>query len=131
MNDSRTRRALRASAWATFAFALFQLWALPAPLYRDAESGAWVVSSGTLVQVAVSVAATVLLRRGSRVAGALVGLYGAWRVGWALVALISVLTGTWGRFGSPAWVLGRVIVVPFAVFWIRGGLAVLRAWRTD
>lgn len=125
----RTARALRASARATFAFALFELWALPAPLHRNAGNGAWVVESATILQVAITVALAVFLRRGSRAAGALTGLYGAWRMGWALVAVVSVPAGTWQRFGEPTWVIGQLIVLPFAVFWVRGGLAVLREWR--
>lgn len=128
MPPRSTLPALRASAWATFSFALFQLWALPMPLHRDGAGG-WVVEYGTILNVAVTVAVAVLLRRGSRVAGALAGLYGAWRMGWALVAVASVLTGTWARFGEPSWVISRVVVVPFAAIWLWGGFAVARDWR--
>jgi hypothetical protein len=124
---TKTRRALRASAWATIAFALLSAWALPMPLRRG-EGGAWVIEAATVLQLAVVIAAAVLLWRGNRVAGALVGLYGAWRIGGVLAALVAIPTGR--APGGPAWLLSQLVIVPFAVFWIRGGLAVLREWRT-
>ncbi len=120
-------RALRASAWATVVFAACSVWALPMPLHRG--GGGWVVEYATLLQFAVVIPAAVLLWRGSRAAGALVGLYGAWWLGLLLTALVSIPTGTWDAFGGPAWVLAQVVVAPFAVFWLRGGLAVLHERR--
>jgi hypothetical protein len=122
-------RALRASAYAAFAYALLQIWALPAPLHRDA--GRWVWEPATLLQVALTLAVAVLTWRGSEVAAGVAAAYGAWRLGLLAVAVVWVLNGKAGAMDSgPAFVLSQVVVLPFAVFWVRGGLAVLRAVRT-
>jgi len=125
----RTARALRVSAWATFGFALLQAWFLPMPLHRGSGSG-WVFEFATVLRIATSVVAAVFLWRRSRIAGALAGLYGAWYVALLGLAVVWILDGTAGGMeNGPAWILHKAVLFPFAVLWLRGGLAVLREWR--
>mgnify|MGYP006143602343 CR=1 FL=1 len=119
-------RALRASAYAAFAYASLQIWFLPAPLHRD--GGRWVWEPATLLQVALTLAVAVLTWRGSEIAAGVAAAYGAWRLGLLAVAVVWVLNGKAAAMDSgPVFVFSQVIVLPFAVFWVRGGRAVLRA----
>ncbi|WP_420125172.1 hypothetical protein [Longimicrobium sp.] len=121
-------RAVRASAYATFAFAVLQMWFLPALVHR--EAGRWVWEPGTLLHVSLSLAMAVLIWRGSEIATAIVAAYGAWRLGLFLLAVVQVLNGTVAaRANGPAFVVSQAVSLPFAIFWLWGGLAVLRARR--
>lgn len=124
--STKTDRALRAAAWATLAAAAYSTWMLPVPLHRG-EDGGWVVEYGILLNLVLLVTAAVLLWRGNRVAGALVGLHGLWRLGEMLVAIASIPTGS--APSGPAWLFAVLMALPVVVFWIRGGVAVVREWR--
>jgi hypothetical protein len=91
----------------------------------------WAVEWVTIAQVGLSLLLAVLALRGVALAGAVLGVYGVYRIALFALAIVRVLDGTaasipWG----PAWVLVAVVLVPFAVFWIRGGLAELALLRT-
>lgn len=119
-------RALRASVYATFAYAVLQMWFLPALVHRDA--GGWTWEPSTLLQVGLSLVVAVLIWRGSRIAAGVAAAYGAWRLGLLATAVVWVLNGKAAAMDSgPAFVVAQVVVLPFAVFWVRGGLAVFRA----
>lgn len=124
----RAHRALRHSAYAAFAFAVLQLWFLPAPFHRDA--GRWVWEPGTLLHVALTLTVAVLIWRGSRIAAGIAAAYGAWRLGLFVLAVVQVLDGTAAARGNgPAFVVSQAVSLPFAILWLRGGLAVLRERR--
>jgi hypothetical protein len=125
----RDARRIRAAGIAALAFAVFQLWALPAPLwYAD---GRWVWSAETIVSVGLTLAVGVAALRGSRAAAVILGGYGGYRLGWFVLGIVQVLDGTAARDAQgPAFVLGAAMGVPFAIFWVRGGLAAWRAIRT-
>jgi hypothetical protein len=124
----RVARAVRASAYAAFAYALLQVWFLPAAVHRDA--GRWVWEPVTLLQIGLTLAVAVLTWRGSEIAAGIAAAYGAWRVGLVALAVVQVLDGTAAaRENGPAVVIAQLVVLPFAIFWLRGGLAVLRARR--
>jgi hypothetical protein len=126
---ARTARALRASAWATFAYALFQGMVLPMPLYRD-SGGEWVFEHTTVLSVAATVAMGVFLWRRNLIAGVLAGLYGVWRVWLVIIAVVWVLNGTAVRVErGVTWVLGQAVVLPLTIVWLRGGWVMLREWR--
>jgi hypothetical protein len=58
------------------------------------------------------------------------GISHPWRLGLLATAVGWVLNGKAAAVESgPAFVFAQVVVLPFAVFWVRGGLAVLRAVR--
>ena len=93
-------------------------------------AGGWTWEPGTLLQVALSLAVGVLIWRGSGIAAGVAAGYGAWRLALAALAVVSVLDGRAVRMeNGPAWVLAQLVGLPFAVFWVRGGLAVLRERR--
>jgi len=117
----RQERRIRASAYATFAYAAFQLWIL------GRDGGEWTWSLSSVPYVAVSLAAAVAMWRGSLAAAWLAGSVGAWYVWNALYMLVAVLTGKAEEMGSgPALVVSYAIIGVFAVFWLRGGIAALR-----
>jgi hypothetical protein len=125
----RIPRAIRASAYAAYAYAVLQIWVLPMPLHRDAAGWTW--EPRTLLDVGLTLAVGVLTWRGSRIAAGLAAAYGAWRLALLALALVWVLNGRAHAMGyGPAFVLSQFVALPFAVFWVRGGLAVLREWRT-
>lgn len=107
----RTDHALRASAVAAFAYAALQL--------------VW----GMRLDAAISVIAGMLLWQRNRTAGALVGLYGAWRLVWVAIFVYFAFSGTSRRFAGPGVLPGQFLRVPFAIVWVIGGLAVLRESR--
>lgn len=112
-------RALRGSAYASFAYAALQMWFLPA------------FEPASLLRVGLSLAVAVLIWRGSRMAAGVAAAYGAWRLALLIVALVRVLNGTAVEMvNGPAFVVAQVVALPFAIFWVRGGMAVLRERRT-
>jgi hypothetical protein len=126
----RAHRALRRSAYAAFAYAVLQMWFLPAIVHRD-RAGGWTWEPGTLLQVGLSVAVGALVWRGNGIAAGIAAAYGAWRLALAALAVVWVLNGRAVMMEhGPAWVLSQLVVLPFAIFWLWGGLAVLRRWRT-
>jgi methyl coenzyme M reductase alpha subunit len=124
----RAPRALRQSAYAAFAYAVLQMWFLPALIHRDADGWTW--EPWTLLQVGLTLIVAVLIWRGSEVAAGIAAAYGVWRLGLAVLAVVSVLNGRAVLVeNGPAWVLSQLVVLPFAIFWLRGGLAVVRERR--
>jgi hypothetical protein len=121
--------ALRASAYAAFAYAGLQLCFLPAVLYR--EAGRWVWEPATVLQVGLTLIVAVLVWRGSMIAAGVAAAYGAWRLGLLALAVVRVLDGTAVAMDNgPAVVLAQGVALPFAVFWVRGGLVLLRSRRS-
>jgi hypothetical protein len=123
------RRHIRIAGYVTFAFAAFQLVALPMVIHRD-TGGFWVVEWISIASVAVSFVVAVALVRGSALAAALVAADGAYRVALFVLAIVRVLDGTglsnrWGR----ASLVGAAISLLFAIFWVRAGLAALTLYR--
>jgi hypothetical protein len=117
----RQERRIRASAYATFAYAAFQLWVL------GRHGGEWTWSLSTVPYVAVSLAAAVAMWRGSLAAAWLAGFVGAWDVWNALYMLVATLTGKAAEMGwGPGIVFSYWIIGIFGVFWLRGGIAALR-----
>ncbi|HEX5871392.1 MAG TPA: hypothetical protein VFY65_13285 [Longimicrobium sp.] len=85
----------------------------------------------SLLRVGLSLAVAVLIWRGSRMAAGVAAAYGAWRLALLIVALVRVLNGTAVEMvNGPAFVVAQVVALPFAIFWVRGGMAVLRERRT-
>jgi hypothetical protein len=126
----RARRRIRHAGYAALLFAAYLLLVMPIPLHHASGGVAWVVEWITVVQVSASLLLAVMALRGGALAGAVLGAYGVYRVALFGLALVQVLDGTaatvpWG----PAWVLVATLLVPFAVIWIRGGLAALAMLR--
>ena len=128
--DLSADRRVRAASYAALAFAAFQLLVLPRPVHRLDTS--WIVEWATIAQVSFSLTLGVLAIRGSRIATSVLGLYGVYRLALFGVAVLRILDGTAAaESAGPAWVLGVSLVVPFAIFWLRGAWAVLRRGRLD
>ncbi len=127
---SPARRRIRHAGYAALAFAAFQLFALPMPLHRAADGVAWVTEWTTIAQVSASLVVAVLAIRGNALVAAILGVYGAFRIILFALAVVRVLDGSAARAGlGPAWVIGVALVLPFALFWVRGGLATLAVLR--
>ena len=121
-------RRIRAAGWAAIAYAVFQLWALPAIVWR--VDGHWIWAPTTALQILPTILLAWFALRGSRPAALVLGAFAVYRVGLFGLAVVRVLDGTaatmqWG----PAWVLGTIVALPFSIFWVRGGIAALRAVR--
>jgi hypothetical protein len=124
----RAHRALRQSAYATFAYAVLLMWFLPALIHRDA--GGWTWEPWTLLEVGLTLVVGVLTWRGSQAAAGIAAAYGLWRLGLLAFAIVRVLDGTAVQVEhGPAWVVSQLVALPFAILWVRGGLAVLRERR--
>jgi hypothetical protein len=109
---------------------MLQMWFLPALVHRNA-AGRWTWEPGTLLEVGLSVAVGVLIWRGSQIAAGVAAAYGTWRLALAALVVVWVLNGRAVRMEhGPARVLAQLVVMPFAIFWLLGGLAALREWRT-
>ncbi|HEU4885726.1 MAG TPA: hypothetical protein VFT45_26055 [Longimicrobium sp.] len=104
------------------------MWFLPAIVHRGPDGWTW--EPWTLLEVGLSLAVGALIWRGSRIAAGVAAAYGAWRLALAVLAVVWVLNGraVTMEYG-PAWVLSQLVVLPFDIFWLLGGLAVLREWR--
>jgi hypothetical protein len=131
VDSTRARRRIRHAGYAALLFAAYLLLVLPMPLHHAPGDMPWAVEWVTIAQVGLSLLLAVLALRGVALAGAVLGVYGVYRIALFALAIVRVLDGTaasipWG----PAWVLVAVVLVPFAVFWIRGGLAALALLRT-
>jgi hypothetical protein len=130
VDSIQARRRIRHAGYAALLFAAYLLLVLPMPLHRVPGGVAWIVEWMTVVQVSASLLLGIMALREGALAGAVLGAYGVYRVVLFGLALVRVLDGTaaavpWG----PAWVLVATLLVPFAVLWIRGGLAVLAMLR--
>ena len=124
----RSSRLVRASAYATFAWAFWCLLWLPSPLMHDAAGWHWNLESLPLELLYVAIG--VETRRGSSFAIGISALLGATALWGAAHAIFDVLTGA--DLQAPAGVsivVGRLMVVPFALAWAGGPLALWRAWR--
>src|SRR4051812_5851211 len=120
-------RRIRRAGWSALAFAALQLLWLPLPTADPA--GVWHGALLTALIVLPYAAAGVwALRRESRLAAAYLGAAGVYRVAIAGLAIVSVLDGSAVRDGrGPATVIASLLTVPFALFWVAGGLA---AWQS-
>jgi hypothetical protein len=132
VDSIRARRRIRQAGYAALVFAAWKLLVLPMPLHHAPGGAEWIIEWTTVAQVSVSALLAVLALRESALAGAILGAYGTFRLALFALALVRVLDGTaasipWG----PAWVLVATLIVPFAVFWVRGGLAALAIVRAQ
>lgn len=121
-------RQIRTAGWAAVAYAGLQLLALPAVVWR--VDGHWTWAPTTALQILPTIVLAWLALRGSRLAALILGAYSVYRVSLFGLAVVRVLDGTaaktqWG----PAWLFGTMIALPFAIFWLRGGIAALRTIR--
>lgn len=124
----KSSRLARASAYATFAWAFWCLLWLPSPLMHDATGWHWNLEALPLELLYVAIG--VESRNGSPFAIGISVLLGATALWGAAHAILDVLTGAALR--APAGVssvVGRLMVVPFALAWVGGALALWRTWR--
>ena len=132
MDSIRARRRIRHSGYATMAFAALQLASLPLPLHHAPDGVGWVGEWATVALVGASLLFAVTALRESVLAGAILGAYGAYRFALFGLAIVRVLDGTAASYRwGPAWVLSVAITLPFAAFWVRGGLAALAVRRDE
>lgn len=122
----KIRRRIRAAGWAAIAFAVFQLLAFPAVVWR--RGGHWTWEPTTVLDVLPAILLGWFALRGSRPAAWLLGAYAVYRIGLFGLGIVRVLDGTAVvmQFG-PARMLASAVVLPFAIFRLRGGIAALRA----
>lgn len=130
VDSNRANRRIRQAGYAALVFAAYLLLVLPMPLHHAPGDATWIVEWMTIAQVSAALFLAVMALRESTLAGAVLGAYGVYRIALFVLAVVRVLDGTaasipWG----PGWVLVATVLVPFAVFWIRGGLAALAVLR--
>jgi hypothetical protein len=131
MDPMRAQRRIRQAGYAALVFAVFQLLVLPAPLHHASGGEAWVVEWMTIATVGAALLLAIMAIRESTVAGTLLGFYGLYLLLLLGYDIVRVLDGTMAQIPlGPAYVLGVVTLIPFAVFWVRGGRAALAVTRT-
>jgi hypothetical protein len=124
----KVRRRIHASGWAAIAYGVFLLLTLPAVVWR--VDGHWIWEPTTALQVLLTVLLGWFALRGSRVAALVLGAYAVYRVALFVLAVVRVLDGTAATMPlGPEWVLGTMVALPFAIFWLRGAIAALRPVR--
>ncbi|MGH7648869.1 MAG: hypothetical protein ACREND_12180 [Gemmatimonadaceae bacterium] len=124
----KSLRQIRTAGWAAVAYAVLQLLALPAVVWR--ADGHWTWAPTTALEILPTIVLAWFALRRSRLAALILGAYAVYRVSLFGLAVIRVLDGTAATTQwASAWVFGTVVALPFAIFWLRGGIAALRTIR--
>jgi hypothetical protein len=116
-------KRIRRAGYTGLAYAALQLLALPFLLSHT--STGWTINWDTLFEVGITVGLSVATLSLYFIPTCLLGFDGLWRVGGCLWALVQVAMAPGGEplANRWRWFLSTVLVLPFAVMWIRGALA--------